>query len=65
MQAQTQTPELLKLPDVINMTSHSKTTIYGLVKKGEFPAPLKRGRASFWRREEVEKWVNSLEPAVH
>ena len=65
MQAQTQAPELLKMPDVIHMTSHSKTTIYDLIRKGEFPAPVKRGRASFWRRTEVQEWVNSLVPAMH
>ncbi|WP_417790800.1 helix-turn-helix transcriptional regulator [Terasakiella pusilla] len=62
---QTQTPELLKLPEVMQMTKHRKTTIYGLIKKGEFPAQVKRGRATFWRRSEVQEWLNSLEPATH
>ena len=65
MQAQIQAPELLKLPEVMRMTKHSKTTIYDLIKKGEFPAQVKRGRASFWKDSEVQEWIDNLAPASH
>lgn len=49
---------LWRLPEVERCTALKKTHIYALVKKGEFPAPIKLGaRASAWLASEVSQWV--------
>ncbi|KOQ70319.1 hypothetical protein ABW43_06060 [Stenotrophomonas maltophilia] len=38
----------------------SKTTIYRLMKRGQFPKPAKRaGRSVRWRNSEVQQWVRN------
>ena len=56
---------LLRLPDVLRIAGISKTTLYGLIKAGEFPAPVSLGgRAVAWASTEVEAWVaNKLKAA--
>ena len=53
------TPDsLLQLPDLTRRFRLSKSTIYELIQRGEFPAPLKIGaRASRWRESEVSAWM--------
>jgi prophage regulatory protein len=38
----------------------SRTSIYGLISTGDFPRPVKVGRASRWLSGEIDGWVNSL-----
>ena len=53
--------DLLTLKDVCALVSLSRSTIYGLVKAGKFPAPLQVGKRSVrWRRIEVERWQSNL-----
>ncbi|MGC7979920.1 helix-turn-helix transcriptional regulator, partial [Salmonella enterica] len=33
----------IRLPEVINRTGYGKTWIYHLIKRGEFPEPIKTG----------------------
>lgn len=56
---------LLRLPDVLCIAGISKTTLYGLIKSGAFPAPVPLGgRAVAWASTEVEAWVaNKLKAA--
>lgn len=50
--------KLLKLKDVIAMTSLSKASIYRLVKAGLFPKQLLLGpRAVAWDQGEIESWI--------
>lgn len=35
-------------------------TIYELIRKGEFPAPVKRGRSSLWIESEIDAWIADL-----
>ena len=57
--------KLLRIADVLETTSMSKSTLLRLVKTGQFPAPLKVGgpntRAVRWLRVEVEEWIANLE----
>ena len=49
---------LLKLPEVIEITRLSKPTLYRLIGKDGFPRPLRVGpRTSRWRADEIEKWI--------
>ncbi len=48
---------ILRLPDVEIQTGLKKSTIYALVKKGEFPPPINLGRrASGWLLSEINQW---------
>jgi len=52
--------KLLKLKDVIAVTGLSRSHIYALISKGEFPrqAPLTM-RAVAWVESEIEEWIDS------
>ena len=48
---------LIKLPEVIQETALSRSSIYAAIKLGLFPTPVKIGRrAVAWRAEEIEQW---------
>ncbi len=53
---------LLRLPAVKQRTGMSRTTIYRLMKSGEFPAPVRLSdRAVGWRSDELAEWESKLE----
>lgn len=53
----------LRLPDVLQVVNLSRTTLYRRISAGEFPEPYDLGgRASGWRRSEVEKWLAERVP---
>lgn len=52
--------KLLRLPQVEDVVGYRRSTIYRLIKQGEFPAPIslsKNGRASAWVQEEIFAWA--------
>lgn len=51
---------ILRLPQVREMTGLGTTSIYGLIRTGNFPAQLKlTPRASGWLESQVLAWVKS------
>ncbi|MDA8153973.1 MAG: AlpA family transcriptional regulator [Acidithiobacillus sp.] len=49
-----------RLPAVQARVNASKTSIYGWMKSGDFPQPVKLGpRAVAWRRSDVDAWIGS------
>lgn len=51
---------LMRFKDVSRTCCRGRTAIYGDIKKGEFPAPVKIGRrAVAWRTNEVQAWVEA------
>lgn len=49
---------LLRRADVEARTALSRSSLYRLMRSGEFPAPLQIGpRAVRWRASEIESWV--------
>ncbi len=51
---------VLKLPFVIQKTGLSRSTIYSLISKKEFPAPIKLSQRSVgWVESEVESWLET------
>ena len=34
-------------------------TIYGMIKAGEFPKPIKVGRRSLWIESKVQAWIQA------
>ena len=54
---------ILRLPAVLELTGLSRTTIWRMVKRGEFPQPVALGaRARGWRASEVQEWMDSRQP---
>lgn len=52
---------ILRIDDVIAMTGLGRTTIYGMLKHGTFPKPVKLGaRAVGWREADVGAWIDGL-----
>lgn len=50
--------QLGKLPKVTSLTALSKSKLYLLMAKGEFPRPVSLGaRAVAWRLDEIEAWI--------
>jgi len=51
---------IIKLAQVIEITSLSSATIYRLIKTGQFPKQLKLAqRSSGWLLEEINNWLDS------
>ena len=46
----------LRFPQVIEMTSFSKSTINRREKEGKFPQRIKWGNIVFWNSYEIEKF---------
>ena len=56
---------LIKLPEVMDETALSRSSIYAAIKLGLFPTPVKIGRrAVAWRAEEIEQWLTSRPRAL-
>jgi prophage regulatory protein len=49
--------KIMRLPEVKAMVGLGTTAIYALIKKGEFPKPVKIGRASRWVEQEIQEWI--------
>lgn len=56
----TTTLRLLRLPAVIALTGLGRDSIYRLGHAGRFPRPRKLSeRASAWREDEIQEWIES------
>lgn len=54
----TQPQQLLRIADVMARTALSRSYIYALIGRGEFPAQRSLGyKCSRWDAEEVDAWV--------
>ena len=60
---------LIGLESVIEITQLSRSQIYALKSRGDFPAELSypsqtssemRGKKLLWRRSDVDQWIRSL-----
>lgn len=50
--------KILRLPATKNAVGLSRSTIYLLISKNEFPAPISLGeRAVGWLEEDIENWL--------
>lgn len=52
------TPRLISLPQVTQITSLRKTSIYEAIDRGEF-RPIKLGRKTVFSEAEIAAWVNA------
>jgi len=54
------TPTLLRLPQVLLATGLNRTKLYALQRAGHFPLAVKIGeRAVAWPAAEVQQWIAS------
>jgi prophage regulatory protein len=52
------TRRILRLPNVLDRTGLSRSTVYLRVTEGRFPKPVSLGaRAVGWIETEVEEWI--------
>lgn len=59
----TDSKRILRLKDVQTLTGLSRTMIYDLQSKGEFPQSIKlvqSGRAMGWQYSDVINWIDSI-----
>ena len=55
---------IIRLPEVVERTGVSPTSIYRFIREGTFPPQVKLGkRAVGWRAKDVEAWIDSREHA--
>ena len=48
----------MKLPEVIATVRLGKTTIYDMIKRGEFPRQVKISRkTALWDKAKIEAWM--------
>ena len=54
---------IMRIPEVVEVTGLSKTTIWRRVKSEDFPPPVRLGslatRSVGWREGEVKRWLDS------
>ena len=54
---------ILRIPEVVEITGLSRTTIWRRVKSSDFPAPVRLGslatRSVGWRESQVKDWLDS------
>ena len=51
--------KLIKISEVIEKTSLSRSTIYRLLNLGDFPRQVKLSSRSIgWVEEEIQEWIN-------
>lgn len=49
---------ILRLPQVEARTGYKRSSIYRLVKSGDFPPQIRLGgRASGWLEQEIDEWI--------
>jgi len=49
--------QLLRLHEVAGRVAMGKSTIYAMIARQEFPAPMHLGKAARWLETEVEDWI--------
>ena len=54
--------QLLRRVHVEEITGLKRSTIYAMIKRGEFPPPVKiTTKAVGWKSSEIFQWINTLD----
>ena len=57
---------LMKIDEVLNICAVSRSRMYEMVARGEFPSPVRVGaRAVAWRQREILEWIESHPQAMN
>ncbi|HDR9017870.1 AlpA family transcriptional regulator [Burkholderia multivorans] len=50
--------QVMRMKDVVKKIGLCRATVYAMIKRGEFPRPIRIGeRATGWRESELEAWL--------
>ena len=52
--------QLLRLKDVIKITTLSKSTIYRRMSLGLFPKNITSGGIALWRNKDITSWISAI-----
>lgn len=59
---------MMRMPEVMEATGLSRTTIWRRERDGSFPPAIRLGgehtRAVGWREQDIYDWIDSLSPAA-
>lgn len=50
---------VLRISDVVELTRLSRSTIYCLVRAGDFPKQIKIGGCACWLKSDVFSWIDN------
>lgn len=65
MERQIVASPLRRLPYVCEFTGLRKSSIYAMIRVGEFPRPVHIGRrAVAWRQSDLDTWIASRQAAM-
>ena len=51
--------EMLQMEDLMKSFKVARTTIYEWMRKEDFPKPCKIGHKNFWKRSDIEEYIES------
>ncbi|WP_082833092.1 AlpA family phage regulatory protein [Geobacter anodireducens] len=52
---------MIRLPEILNLTGVSRSTIWRWIKAGNFPRPVRMSPGTIgWRSSDVLGWIDSL-----
>lgn len=49
---------MMDIQELCKYLKCGRNSIYKNIEKGNLPAPLKVGRLSRWRKEEIDEWID-------
>tara|TARA_R110001583_G_scaffold195445_1_gene373725 strand:- start:11820 stop:12005 length:186 start_codon:yes stop_codon:yes gene_type:complete len=60
-----QEKEILRIADIMQMFSLSKSSVWRYTKNGTLPTPIYIGNRVFgWRKSTIFEWLDSLEETI-
>ena len=55
--------QIYRLPNVMAITGMSRSTIYALMSKDQFPKQVSLSRRCVgWKKDEIDEWISSKKP---
>ncbi len=55
-----QSDRVVRLTEVVHLSGLSKSAIYEMISKNQFPAPVRIGARSVgWRHSEIQQWIET------
>lgn len=51
---------LLSIQEVSSIVNRGKTSLYDMMKRGDFPKAVKVGASTRWLASDVDEWISSL-----
>ena len=56
---------LLRLPEVLRLCGISRSALYEMIARGDFPRPVRIGSRSVgWRLRDIRTWLDNRPPAT-